>query len=179
MTQDLDEISYWLEQIAQPDVWRDYLIPILGILATMFLGLAAVLTARASNRIAGQNTELALRAERRRYGDAVIAYYESRHPDVRSGKNHNMPHWTETPLAIATELGEPNAAQLMSWVTATIDHATSTGPEEDRAINAAHIKAIVPVVVAKWVSHPTMFNEPAFKLWHERNAAARPSREES
>ncbi len=163
-----DEISYWLEQIATPEPWRDYVLPVLGIAATVFLGWGALKAARAANRIAKQNTELALREERRRFGDAVISYYESRHEDVRSGRNWNMPHWTEAAQAVATEVGEPNSEALLKWVTETIDHATQSDSVPDRPLNAIHIRATVPIVVAKWVNNPVEFNEPPFKLWHER-----------
>ncbi|EYT59767.1 hypothetical protein [Microbacterium sp. UCD-TDU] len=166
-----DDMTYWLEQIARPDLWRDYLIPAAGIVATVFLGWAAVAAARAANRIAKQNTDLALRAERRRFGDAVIAYYESRHDDVRTGKNWNMPHWTESAEAIAAEVAQPNSDRLLSWVTGTIDHATNDGDPNNRDINALHIRATVPVVVARWVNNPAAFDERPFVLWEERPAA--------
>ncbi|MGO4488169.1 hypothetical protein [Microbacterium sp. 2RAF4] len=171
MSPAVDDIIYWLEQIAKPDLWRDYLIPALGIAATGFLGWGALSAARAANRIAKQNTELALRAERRRFGDAVIAYYESRHEDIRTGRNWNQPHWTEAAEAVATEVGEVNSDRLLTWVTETIDRAASSDHPENRAINALHIKATVPVVVAKWVNNPVTFDEQPFTLWEERNVS--------
>ncbi|KAB1892545.1 hypothetical protein F6W69_00220 [Microbacterium oxydans] len=166
-----NDVTYWLEQIARTDLWRDYLIPVLGIAATVFLGWAAVAAARAANQIAKQNTDLALRAERRRFGDAVIAYYESRHDDVRTGKNWNQPHWTENADAVAAEVAEPNSDKLLGWVTGTIDHATNDGDPNHRDINAIHIRSMVPVVVARWVNNPGAFDERPFVLWEERAAA--------
>lgn len=166
-----DDVAYWLEQIARPDLWRDYLIPAVEVAATFFLGWAAIAAARAANRIAAQNTDLALRAERRRFGDAVIAYYESRHNDVRAGKNWNMPHWTESANAVAAEVAQPNSDKLLGWGTGTIDHATNDGDPSHRDINALHIRATVPVVVAQWVNNPGDFDERPFVLWEERPAA--------
>lgn len=162
------DIAYWLQQLATRDVFLDYVLPILGVTATAFLGYGALRASRSANRIAAQNAELAVRAERRRYGDAVIAYYESRHDDVATGQNWNMPHWTEAAEAVATEVGQPNSDALLKWVTATIDHATASDHDEDRYLNALHIRATVPIVVAKWVNNPVTFAEPPFKLWHER-----------
>lgn len=168
MPSNLDDIVYWLQQLATPEPWRDYVLPAAGIVATVFLGWGALRAARAANRISEQNTELALRAERRRYGDAVLAYYESRHDDVLTGRNWNQPHWTEAAEAVATEVGQANSDRLLNWVTATIDHATKSDQEVDRPLNALHIRAIVPIVVAKWVNDPVGFKEPPFVLWHER-----------
>ncbi|KKX97726.1 hypothetical protein [Microbacterium sp. Ag1] len=151
-----DDVTYWLEQIARPESFSDGrpsqpLEPPIGI--------------------AELNTDLALRAERRRFGDAVIAYYESRHDDVRTGKNWNMPHWTESAEAVAAEVAQPNSDRLLSWVTGTIDHATNDGDPIHRNINALHIRATVPIVVARWVNNPAAFDERPFVLWEERPAA--------
>lgn len=171
MCTDPSSVACWLESIDSAlragNVWIDVWLPVASVIATVLLGIAALRASSAANRLAKQNTELALRAERRRYGDAVLSYYKSREDDVRAQKNANMPHWVDAARAVGLEVGEPNSEKLLTWVLATIDHAM-TGPRHDRGLNALWITEQLPVVIAKWVNDPKDFDEPAWRLYHER-----------
>lgn len=162
----LDEIN---RTLAAPDLVVDITLPILGVLISAILGFAAFTAARSANRLAAMNTELAQRSERRRFGDAMLSYFDSRIEDIRTGNNADLPHWSETVEEIAHEIGEPNATALLNWLKQTIDHSF-TGPTDDREINALWIQAKVPAIIGRWVNDPANFQEPKHELRHEKHA---------
>ncbi|WP_193596583.1 hypothetical protein [Microbacterium sp. YJN-G] len=93
---------------------------VLALIALRVSWSANRLTASA-NALAAQAIELTRRAERRRFGEAVQGYYDSRRKDIWSGKNWNMPHYTHDVLGVANEVQEPNTDVLLKWLTDTID----------------------------------------------------------
>ncbi|MCK6065721.1 MULTISPECIES: hypothetical protein [Microbacterium] len=144
---------------------------IVGILVSAASAFAALWLARSANRlaktsiaVAERDVELARRDERRRYGEAVIAYYKRREEDLWSGKNWNSPHYTHAVDGVARELNEPNAQTLLEWLTGTIDcildadtYGAGLEVEELRFLrhgDAIALEFTLPIEVGRWVHDP-------------------------
>lgn len=157
------------------NVWTAYVIPIAAIVVTAGLGLATLRLGSVANRLAKQSAELSARQfelierdDRQIYGNAVLAHYEGRRQDIREGKHGNMPHYTAAVLSAGELVDAPKKAELIDWLTSSIRHVIENGPEHDRQLNALWFGDRVPVVVARWVRSPATFEEPLFRLFHER-----------
>lgn len=171
-------IACWLEKIYESmgvNVWTAYVIPIAAIVVTAALGIATFMLGHAANKLAKQNTELSTRQseliereQRQVYANAVLAHYEDRRQDIREGKNGNMPHYTARVLAAGELVDAPKKRELIEWLTSSIRHVIENGPPHDRQLNSLWFGDTVPVVVARWVRSPDTFEEPLFKLYHER-----------
>ncbi|MFJ6680099.1 hypothetical protein ACIQLK_13375 [Microbacterium sp. NPDC091382] len=166
------------DALNRADPWTTYVIPIASIVVTLLLGAATVFLGIASYKVSKQTTEMnartnaiAERAERQQYADAIIAYWESRREDIASGKNWNMPHYTDDVEAVGKRIGAPNADKLLRWLTDSIDALLNVAEEHrsDRGMNAFHFRGAVKVAAAEWVNDPKGFDQERFKLWHERH----------
>lgn len=118
---------------------------------------------KAANELANQAVELTRRAERRRFGEAVTAYYNSRREDLWSGKNFNMPHYTHEVQGVANEVQEPNAENLLDWLTTTIDTVIDpANPNFARQTEAHRMRMTVPIEIGKWIHDPTSYTPTPF-----------------
>lgn len=153
------------------EVWKDYVIPIAGIVVSGGLGAAAWRVAHLANQMSKRQGDLLEQQQRQIYADAVLAHYQGRREDIWYGKNGNMPHYTAAVDAASELVDAPGKRELIDWLTTSIRHVIENGPENDRQINALWFGDTVPVVVARWVRDPAAFEEPRFVLYHERSDA--------
>lgn len=123
--------------------------------------------AESANELAAQAIELNRRAERRRYGEAVLGYFNERWDDLMRGENYGARHDIHSVLGVASEVNEPNSDVLITWLTDTIDVVLDpatypvNGDERKwhflRMADAHRLKKTVPIEVGRWVHDPEGF----------------------
>lgn len=160
------------DTLAQVNWASEIAVPLLSIAASVFLGVAALRSSRVANRLAEEAREFARRDERRRYGVALQAYFDSRQEDVRTGRNFNQPHYTHAVEAIAQEINEPNSSELLNWLTDAIDRALAS--DADRGVHHYWLSTSVPQTIAAWVHSPETFSPARFQLYGETQSTRQP-----
>lgn len=154
--------------------WRaltEFALPLLGIAATTAVAVAALHATRSANRTAEAALELERRQHRREFVRTVQAYFDGRLPDLRSGANSNMPHYTHEVVGAARQIDEPNAMRLLKWVIDAMDAINQRMTNEHhRGINAHFLELQLPIVSGDWIREPASFAPAPFKLWEERDA---------
>lgn len=200
-----------LTATTQPD-WIGWAIGVVGIALSVVLAWAAIRAANAANRLAAQGNEMAnaanslaedanrlaedalalshqaidltRRAERRRYGDAVQAYYASRREDLRTGNHWNAPHYTHAVMGVANEVQEPNSDALLVWLTETIDlvlDPRTYGTEDSdarylefrRQSDFVRLEMTVPIEIGRWVHDPAHYVPDRFIAEREMEVGVR------
>lgn len=172
--------SCWLGVIATSlqaeNPWVTVVLPLASIMVTLLLGVATTYLAYVSLHVSRESTELARRAtllaereERRPFGDALQAYYETRRRDIYKLENKGLPHYTDAAEVSAKRVNAPNAELLLRWLKTSIDHALEDGTPEEAGVNAYELRGTVPAVIAAWVGDPVNFNPLPFRLWHEKH----------
>ncbi len=167
-----------LAAVKAQDTIAEYVLPIAGIVMAAVVGVAAWCLSRAANNLSQQANEIAeessavakqaldmqRRTERRLLANAVLAHYESRADDVRSGQNYNMPHWDHEMRAAAEEIDEPNSSKLIEWLLAAIERSFEQDAN-DRALNALWLNSQLRRECSRWVSNPEEFDPKPVIFW--------------
>lgn len=163
-----------------PD-WIGWAISGVGIVVSALLAWAAIALANAANRLATEGNamaeaanrlaseaiELTERSERRRFADAVEAFYQRVREKIRDGSVRKGDHATQQAMRVAKEIGEPTALELLAWL---IDAAERAGNKERpvtyRHEDVSYLDQLVPIEVGGWVRDPKKFKPQEFTL-HE------------